>query len=308
MLDELLPLVIACSRSDLAVGRRRAGTARRWARCVRLTHDGLDKQRPSWSPGRPTAPVRAARARRARTSGSIVLDVENAGVRPAPAHRPQGPGVQRRRSRPTARGCSSPRSRSRGRRATSTSPRSTPTGTGLKTISGDEGKLVAPGLAVVVARRPAVRVQLDPRGQPGDLHRRGRRHRPRSPDPEPRARRPPVLVARRPDDRLRHRPLGRPGARGRPARRHRPGPPDPRAPASTTTRPTPPMARGWRSSPTATASSRSTSPRPTAQDRSTLATPAPRHLPHLDARRPRRHVRLGPRRRVRPLHAGTFSP
>ena len=37
----------------------------------------------------------------------------------------------------------------------------------------------------MVARRPAVRVQLDARGQPGDLHRGGRRHRPRPPDPEP---------------------------------------------------------------------------------------------------------------------------
>lgn len=34
-------------------------------------------------------------------------------------------------------------------------------GTGLKTVIGDQGKL-APGLAVLVARWPAVRIYLDP--------------------------------------------------------------------------------------------------------------------------------------------------
>ena len=54
------------------------------------------------------------------------------------------------------------------------------------------GPALAPGLAVVVARRPPVRVQLDPRGQPGDLHGRRRRQGPGPADEQPRDRRAPI--------------------------------------------------------------------------------------------------------------------
>ena len=106
-------------------------------------------------------------------------------------------------------------------------------------------------------------------------------------------------------DRLRHRPLGRPGARRRPARRHRPD-------ALT-------QSPGLDDYPAfspdgkrlAFVSNRDghfevyLAP-PTAPDPSTSRAPAPRHLAHLDARRPRRHVRLEPRRRLRPLHASPW--
>ena len=181
---------------------------------------------PELGPGRPSAPLRAARARR--------------GAHLAVCARRRGPRGLRRAGSPTARtpeynGVFSPDGARvlfvaitlSGTQGNLDIAAINADGAGLKTVVGDEGKLSHQDWPVVVARRPPVRVQLDPRGQPGDLHGGGRRHRPRPPDPEPRPRRPPVLVARRQVDRLRHRPLGRPGARRRQARRHRPGPPDP---------------------------------------------------------------------------------
>ena len=74
----------------------------------------------------------------------------------------------------------------------------------------------------MVARRAQVRLQLDPRGEPGDLRGRGRRHQAHPADEQPRDRRTPVLGPRWPDDRVRHRSVGRTGTGRRPARRNRP--------------------------------------------------------------------------------------
>ena len=167
------PWLVLCRARTTAPAVRRSATAE--APCVRLTHDGLDKQRPSWSPdGRRLLFARhearrdahlAVRARHEASGG------RRAGSPTARTPSTTGP------SRPTGRGCCSRRSRSRGRRATSTSPSINADGTGLKTVFAGDGPALAPGLAVVVARRPPVRVQLDPRGEPGDLHGRRRRHR-----------------------------------------------------------------------------------------------------------------------------------
>ncbi len=215
----ILPLLAVCL--SLAVLSGPAGPSEcRLGPLVRLTHDGLDKYRPSWAP----LGHRVLFARREPDGSHIwqyVLDVRN------------GKSSARRltdRKGPEYHGVFSPDG-SRVLFAAITPLRDTRQPRhrrGQRRRHGAEdgyrrpGEARAPGLAVLVARWPAVRIHLDPRGQPGDLHGGGRRHRSCAPDSEPGSRCASVLVARRPQDRLRDRSMGRTRAGRRQARRHGP--------------------------------------------------------------------------------------
>ena len=206
-------------------------------------------------------------------------------------------------SRPTGPGCCSWPSRSRGPRGTFERTRPSTRRAPASRRSWATVEKLRTRTGPLVARRPAVRVQLHLRWEPGNLHRR-RRHRPDPPDPEPRPRRPPLLVTRR-QGRSRSPPTaGGAGARRHRVRRHRVGPPHAESRTRRLSRLLARRRKWSPSSPTAMASSRSTSPVPTVLKGQPVAAPEPRSLSHLDAGWSRGHLRVGSRWGARRVYAG----